>query len=41
MTPVIMGLSASGCFGTSIGTKHPVLFTVFFRGKHYAHGNAL
>jgi hypothetical protein len=41
MTKVIMGLYASGCFGTSIGTKHPVLFTVFFRGKNLAHGTAL
>jgi hypothetical protein len=41
MTKVIMGLSASGCFGTSIGTKHPVLFTVFSRGNHLAHGTAL
>jgi len=41
MAQVMMGLSASGCFGTSIGTKHPVHFTVFSGGKHLAHGIAL
>jgi hypothetical protein len=37
----IMDLSASGCFGTSIGTKHAVLFTLFTRGQPFAHGTAL
>ena len=41
MAKVIMDLSASGCFGTSVGTKHPVLFTLLSRGKHLAHGTAL
>jgi hypothetical protein len=38
---IIMDLSASGCFGTSVGTKHLVLFTSLTRGKQRAHGIAL
>ena len=41
MAKATMDHSVSGCFGTSIGTKHPVLFTFLSGGRHLAHGTAL